>query len=337
MKAIWSWLGLAGVSILTALPPVPPTGFSPRAIPIPTPPPLIPTPTPTPNLAAAKWYRAAWSAHQYAWPLASQDQLLIANPDGQIAFASGWDQGLATENLERWLQIGQLLCHWPENHRFHTQVYGLGSLERGTFNGDIWIVGGGDPYFTWQDGITLAQNLQDLGIRRISGSLVITGDFTMHGETDPNQAGNLLQKSFTPHLWEPSLQQGSPDVRVNAVHKGTTVPAAAPLLLTHRSRPIAELIPFALRDPAFLLPDLPNLPATLTLEQVQNLLLSPQMRLIFNKAAQPHPAMPLSLSVIQHNHLWIGQFPDGRMILWRTSAPIERITRFLQDIQHPGL
>ncbi|MEN9266859.1 MAG: D-alanyl-D-alanine carboxypeptidase [Thermostichales cyanobacterium BF4_bins_65] len=320
MNRFWPWLGLAAISVVTSVNPPPAPALVP-AIPIPTPPPLIPTPTPTPT--AGSWYQAAWSAYTYAW--GDQDSLLITDPKGDLLLAAGWDQGLPTPQLAPLLRAGLLLCTWPVEHRFATHVYGLGRVEGGTFHGDIWIVGEGDPYFIWADGVEIARNLQDLGIRRITGSLVISGQFAMDGQTDAKAAGQRLQQSLASVL----AQDRGVQVQVAA----TALPPQARRLLSHHSRPLREVLPMALGDPDFVLPELPALPATLDAQQLAALLASPQLQAIIAATAQPRPTWPLNVAVIQLDHLWIGRFGDGRTFLWQTQAPEPALGQFLQDIR----
>jgi serine-type D-Ala-D-Ala carboxypeptidase/endopeptidase (penicillin-binding protein 4) len=87
---------------------------------------------------------------------------------------------------------------WPIGHRFTTIVSTTGVLENGTLQGDLVIQGGGDPLFGWESAIAVANQLQALGISRITGDLVIEGPFAVNFKVDPIVAGTLLKQALNP-------------------------------------------------------------------------------------------------------------------------------------------
>jgi D-alanyl-D-alanine carboxypeptidase/D-alanyl-D-alanine-endopeptidase (penicillin-binding protein 4) len=99
------------------------------------------------------------------------------------------------------------LATWPVDHQFETRIGRRGSVENGVLVGDLIILGGGDPYFVWEEAIVLANALQAQGIQQVSGNLVILGDFTMNFEADPYRSGELLRTAFDAGLWPPEAQQ----------------------------------------------------------------------------------------------------------------------------------
>lgn len=93
------------------------------------------------------------------------------------------------------------LATWGAEHRFETLVGYQGSLADGVVQGDLIIVGGSDPLFVWEEAITLANTLQKMGIRRVTGNLIIASDFTMNFETSPQKSGELLKEAFHQANW----------------------------------------------------------------------------------------------------------------------------------------
>jgi D-alanyl-D-alanine carboxypeptidase/D-alanyl-D-alanine-endopeptidase (penicillin-binding protein 4) len=59
------------------------------------------------------------------------------------------------------------------------------------------VRGGGDPLFVWEDAIALAQSLNQLGIDRVSGNLIVVDKFHMNYKADPQKAGDLLKQALT--------------------------------------------------------------------------------------------------------------------------------------------
>jgi len=103
------------------------------------------------------------------------------------------------------------------DHRFVTEVGRTGDMANGVLQGDLVITGQGDPLFTWEEGISLANTLEKLGIRKIQGNLIIVNNFSMNFQKDPKISGETLKKSFNWHLWPTHLLKK--DIKLSKIHK----------------------------------------------------------------------------------------------------------------------
>jgi len=95
---------------------------------------------------------------------------------------------------------------WGPNHQFVTTVRSNGTVRNGVLTGDLIIQGGGDPLFTWEDGIALGNGLQQLGIQTVKGKLVITNNFAMNFSTDGTETGNFLRQALDSKRWSSETQ-----------------------------------------------------------------------------------------------------------------------------------
>ncbi len=93
------------------------------------------------------------------------------------------------------------LKEWGPYHQFTTQVAIAGEINDGVVEGDLVIIGGGDPLLVWQEAIAIGQQLHELGITEVTGDLIITGPLWMNYETDPATVGALFYRSMNAHLW----------------------------------------------------------------------------------------------------------------------------------------
>jgi D-alanyl-D-alanine carboxypeptidase/D-alanyl-D-alanine-endopeptidase (penicillin-binding protein 4) len=66
-----------------------------------------------------------------------------------------------------------ILDQLSPNFRWQTQVYTVGKLQNGILDGDLVIVGGGDPKFNYEDLSGLIRRIRANGIREIRGNLVL--------------------------------------------------------------------------------------------------------------------------------------------------------------------
>ncbi|MBD0334116.1 MAG: D-alanyl-D-alanine carboxypeptidase [Cyanobacteria bacterium Co-bin13] len=143
---------------------------------------------------------------------------------------------------------------WDPNHQFETLVGMTGTLENGVLNGDLVIKGGSDPLFVWEEAIVMGNALQQLGIRQVTGNLVIAGDFVMNFNTNPFESGQLLLQAWNADLWPPaawdqyrSLPAGTaqPTIQVNGtvqVVPPEGVNQVSSWRLRHQSLPLIAIL-----------------------------------------------------------------------------------------------
>ena len=145
------------------------------------------------------------------------------------------------------------LMTWPVDHQFETLVGYRGTLQNGVLQGDLVIQGGRDPYFVWEEAIALGNALQIMGVQRVTGNLVITGDFSMNFFPDPNYSGELLREGLDAGRWSAdaeyyytTLPSGTPRPQLaieGAVVLGQINPEAPPQwLIRHKSLPLVALL-----------------------------------------------------------------------------------------------
>jgi serine-type D-Ala-D-Ala carboxypeptidase/endopeptidase (penicillin-binding protein 4) len=186
-------------------------------------------------------------------------------------------QGYAKENQGIWMQSGNTLLanhqgttplpaasitkvatslvalqtFGPE-HQFITLISTNGQIENGVLKGDLIIQGSEDPLFVWEEAIALGNTLNQKGIKRVTGSLIIVDKFYMNFELDTLKSGELLKQALNSQIWPAeaaaqyqTLPPNTPKPQV--VIDGTIQVLSAPLttvqpLIKHYSLPLAELI-----------------------------------------------------------------------------------------------
>ncbi|MGB5594766.1 MAG: D-alanyl-D-alanine carboxypeptidase [Crocosphaera sp.] len=141
---------------------------------------------------------------------------------------------------------------WGTQHRFETRFYSLGTVENGVLKGDLWVQGSGDPLFVWEEAIAVGNQLNKLGIREVTGNLIIVDNFAMNFKSDPQTSGQLLQLAFNSRRWTPLIKQQYQTLPPNTPKpqitiKGTVkvqdhLPETAQSLLRHQSLTMAELL-----------------------------------------------------------------------------------------------
>lgn len=216
-----------------------------------------------------------------AWRGAPLLSLSTADPiaeDTMRQYLKGWSaKGLVAANQGVWMQSGPLLLAnnqgktplpaasltkiatsvaalhtWGPAHQFETQVGTTGIIKDGVVQGDLVITGSGDPFFVWEEAIAVGNALNRLGVRRVTGSLIIVGDFYMNYQPHPGLSGILLKQGFDSNSWsrEAKMQYsrmplGTPRPQLmiaKGIKVSSTPISQQTLLLRHQSIPLTEIL-----------------------------------------------------------------------------------------------
>lgn len=143
---------------------------------------------------------------------------------------------------------------WPINHRFETRFGYTGTLENGVINGDLVIEWSGDPYFVWEEAISLANTLNQQGIQQVTGNLVILGEFAMNFEPDSVRSGELFIQAVDVNRWSDEVyyvhsemlpETPTPSLAISGtvvVQPPGTPPGVSKWLIRHQSLPLVPLL-----------------------------------------------------------------------------------------------
>ncbi|MGQ9836809.1 MAG: D-alanyl-D-alanine carboxypeptidase [Cyanobacteriota bacterium] len=139
----------------------------------------------------------------------------------------------------------------PE-HRFVTLFGTSGSVVEGVLQGDLWVLGGEDPLFVWEEAIAVGNILNAHGIHQVMGDLVIVGHFYMNFFLDAERSGALLRQGLDRHRWSAeveaqfqTLPPGTPRPEVNIlgeVRVADGIPEGWQAWVQHQSPPLIHLL-----------------------------------------------------------------------------------------------
>jgi serine-type D-Ala-D-Ala carboxypeptidase/endopeptidase (penicillin-binding protein 4) len=133
--------------------------------------------------------------NQSLW-LQTSDQLLVQHQGQQLRTPA---------SLTKVVTTLAALQTWGATHRFTTEIFAEGVIQNNVLQGNLILKTGGDPLFVDTEGIAIAQQLNQLGLRGVSGDLVIQGPLTLNFEKDPQQAGERLKRLFNRAAWTPDI------------------------------------------------------------------------------------------------------------------------------------
>ncbi|HHS89478.1 MAG TPA: D-alanyl-D-alanine carboxypeptidase/D-alanyl-D-alanine-endopeptidase [Rhodobacteraceae bacterium] len=110
-------------------------------------------------------------------------------------------------------------------HRFHTRLIATGAITNGRLDGDLLLVGGGDPHLDTNDLAEMVEALKAAGLRRVNGRFLVSSGGLPHvGRIDPEQPEYLsynpavsgLNLNFNRVHFEWKKEGESWDVRMDA-------------------------------------------------------------------------------------------------------------------------
>ncbi len=138
------------------------------------------------------------------------------------------------------------------DRRFVTKIYYTGKITEGTLQGDLIVAGDNDPFFVWEEAIALANSLNQLGIQKITGDLLVADKFYMNYQSDRDKSASLLYRGLNPHLWSSEIERqfatlpsdtALPQLKIQGrVKLITKKPESAKLIISHNSLPLVDIL-----------------------------------------------------------------------------------------------
>ena len=172
------------------------------------------------------------------------DWLELASHQGENA--------LSAASLTKIATTLAALGKWGAEHQFVTKIFYTGEIKEGILEGDLIVLGDGDPFFVWEEAIALGNALNEIGLRQVKGNLLINNNFYMNYESDSLKAGKLLRQSLNPQLWSAEIKQlfnslpittPRPQVIISGeVQLPKFAPTKPKLLLTHKSLTLSDIL-----------------------------------------------------------------------------------------------
>jgi serine-type D-Ala-D-Ala carboxypeptidase/endopeptidase (penicillin-binding protein 4) len=194
-----------------------------------------------------------------ARPLYGLQGVLVETLDGKVVSSQAENEQFnPASTLKLATALVALRTLGPE-HRFATGVWTDGVLDKtsGVINGNLYV-SGRDPSFHYEHGVLLARELNKIGIKQISGDLIVAPGFTMNFSASATRSGERLYDTLDSTLryaeavrawnYERTLLNDRasletvPSVAVMGAVTVAPVAPAAKLLLTQRSSKLVDIL-----------------------------------------------------------------------------------------------
>lgn len=162
----------------------------------------------------------------------SQVAVLVETENGTVVSEQNSDIAFNPASVVKLITAFAALKKFEPDHRFQTSLYLDGELdeETGLLTGDAFV-DGADPDFKTADTGDFVKELRDLGVKKISGKLYVSPQFSMHWSGNPVQSGHSLAAA---------LKRNHIAVK-GAVEVGP-VSSTAMRICTHESEPLKQML-----------------------------------------------------------------------------------------------
>lgn len=145
------------------------------------------------------------------------------------------------------------------DYRFPTNVWTDGTLDKttGTLTGNIYV-SGRDPIFGYEHAVSIANELNHLGIRNVEGDLIVTNDFAMNYSSSTSRTSQALFASldaskrsaaatrawlnFLNNTGRANKGYSIPSVTFTGTASVQPIPSSLKLLFTHESAPMRDIV-----------------------------------------------------------------------------------------------
>ncbi|HMH43541.1 MAG TPA: D-alanyl-D-alanine carboxypeptidase [Pyrinomonadaceae bacterium] len=195
----------------------------------------------------------------YLTPIAGYQGVLAETVDGAtIATQAADDRFNPASSVKLATTLVALQTLGP-NHKFVTGVWAAGPIDKatGTLTGDL-VLTGRDPSFHYEHAVMLAQQLNNLGIRTVTGNVIVAPSFTMNFDWSARHSGEMFRDTLdaakrsagATRAWideralvgDNNSLSSVPSVTVSGdVQIGTAPPGAVPIL-THKSGKLVDVL-----------------------------------------------------------------------------------------------
>ncbi len=201
----------------------------------------------------------AFAVPAYLTPIHGLQGVLAESLEGNtIAAQSVEDKFNPASSIKLATALAALQTFGPD-HRFLTSIWAAGPIDRatGTLAGDL-VITGRDPSFHYEHAVMLARELNQLGIRAITGNLIVAPGFTMNFDWSARHSGEQFRDTIDVARRSAGATRAWLDERVllgdkeslssvpSVVITGEVLigaaPSAAQALLTHKSSKLVDIL-----------------------------------------------------------------------------------------------
>lgn len=185
--------------------------------------------------------------------------VLVETLDGQVVLETYSEETFNPASNAKVATAYAIFKTFGPNYRFQTNVWTDGQIDKetATLYGNLYV-SGRDPVFNLEHAVAISNALNNLGIRKITGDLIVTEDFIMNFSNSSRSSAYALsstldsskRKTSATRAWQEYLKNSGKFGQVNSFPSASidggvyvqTIPSNAKVLVTHESAPLRDII-----------------------------------------------------------------------------------------------
>lgn len=185
--------------------------------------------------------------------------ILVESMDGNVVVETGSDQTYNPASNVKIATAYAVLKTFGPNYRFPTNVWTDGAYDEAnkTVIGNLYI-SGRDPVFNYENAVAIANELNRMGIRSISGDLIVTDNFTMSYSSSSSRSAHALfatldmtkRSAAATKAWlNYCAMKGltgtadvAPSITINGSVSVGPMPSNVNMIFSHESAPMREIL-----------------------------------------------------------------------------------------------
>ena len=115
--------------------------------------------------------------------------------DGSVILAQAAATAVHPASVSKVPTTLALLRKFGPEHRFVTAFSTRGRIAGDTLYGDLIVSGGGDPFFVDENALLVAERLNEMGVKRVAGTLRLSAPVTFDWQRD--ETGDRLRRALS--------------------------------------------------------------------------------------------------------------------------------------------
>jgi D-alanyl-D-alanine carboxypeptidase/D-alanyl-D-alanine-endopeptidase (penicillin-binding protein 4) len=192
-------------------------------------------------------------------PIPGHSGVLVESLEGNVVIESQANIPFNPASNVKIATSYAVLKSFGPGYRFPTNVWTDGSLDAstGTLTGNVYV-SGRDPVFGYEHAISIAHELNRLGIRNVQGDLVVTDNFTMNYSSSVQRSADVLfatldnskRSAASVKVWTAFVSNSGrvgyyssmPSVVFSGAVFVQPMPSTLNLLFSHESAPMRDIV-----------------------------------------------------------------------------------------------
>ncbi len=214
---------------------------------------------PANDLAKKTANNQALAQPAYLTPIGGTQGVLAETLDGSTIASQAADERFNPASSVKLATALVALQNFGPDYRFVTGIWANGTIDKttSTLNGDL-VITGRDPSFHYEHAVMLARQLNRIGIRTVTGKLIVAPGFTMNFDWSVKRSGEEFRNTLdaarrsdgATRAWldertilgDNSSLSGVPSVVVKGEILVDSAPPGATALLTHKSSKLVDVL-----------------------------------------------------------------------------------------------